>query len=226
VDVTDHVRNEKHLKLLNDELKHRVKNTLAMVSAIASRTLRGSAGDKALTAFNDRLAAFGKAHDVVTAAITGTASIREVVEGALAPHRSGEGRFSISGPHIMVGSKQALSLALAVHELATNAVKYGALSDDSGCVQVSWRVDQIKPMFHFSWRESGGPSIEKPTKKGFGSQLIARVLTADFGAEVETTYEPDGVICRLTAPVENLNPATPSTDQLGLRGLNDSRGSD
>lgn len=209
IDVTDHVRAEEHARLMNDELKHRIKNTLATVSAIASQTLRGSAKNAELNAFHARIAALGKAHDILTDANLSAASIHDVVEGALAPHRMGNGRFSLSGPSIIVASKQALSLALAVHELATNAIKYGALSDEKGHVDVSWReeCEGRAPVFSFAWRETGGPLVAKPSKKGFGSQLIERVLAADFGGKVEVAYEANGVICRFTAPMENIHPA-------------------
>ncbi|MCD6071597.1 MAG: hypothetical protein K0S42_2113 [Microvirga sp.] len=217
VDVTDHVRTEQHARLMNDELKHRIKNTLATVSAIASQTLRGSAKVSALETFHARIAAFGKAHDILTDANMAAASVHDVVDGALAPHRMGNGRISLSGPEIALASRQALSLALAVHELATNAIKYGALSGVKGHVDISWleeREDDVS-VFRFTWQEAGGPLVSKPLKKGFGSQLIERVLAADFGGKVEVAYEPTGVICRFTAPMENINQALPGTQKGG-----------
>jgi two-component sensor histidine kinase len=217
VDVTDHVRTEQHARLMNDELKHRIKNTLATVSAIASQTLRGSAKVSALETFHARIAAFGKAHDILTDANMAAASVHDVVDGALAPHRMGNGRISLSGPEIALASRQALSLALAVHELATNAIKYGALSGGKGHVDISWleeREDDVS-VFRFTWQEAGGPLVSKPLKKGFGSQLIERVLAADFGGKVEVAYEPTGVICRFTAPMENINQALPGIQKGG-----------
>jgi two-component sensor histidine kinase len=204
-DITDHMRAEEHLRLINDELQHRVKNTLTVVSAIASQTLRGTGNDSALKKFQGRLAAFANAHDSLTNANWVAASVQEVVEGALAPHQTGPGQFSLSGGDIIVGAKQALSLALAVHELATNAIKYGALTSDQGRVEISWNesLEQDMPAFRFLWQEIGGPAVEKPSKRGFGSQLIERVLTADFG-KVEVSYEPTGLICRLTAPMDQI----------------------
>jgi two-component sensor histidine kinase len=212
IDVTDHVHAGRHLQLMNAELEHRVKNTLAVVGAIASQTLRESSTDDAFEAFQSRLSALGRAHDILTSTSRPTASIRAVVENALAPHRPGAGRISVSGPHIIVGSKQALSLSLAIHELATNAIKYGALSNDRGRIDISWRrkSDGDAPIFHFMWRERDGPPVMKPTKKGFGSELIERGLAWDFGARVDVSYEPSGFICRLTAPLRNLGGPLPS----------------
>ncbi|MBA3446125.1 MAG: PAS domain-containing protein [Pseudaminobacter sp.] len=206
-EVTDHVRAEQHLRLMNDELKHRVKNTLAMVGAIASQTFGGTNQSPVVKAFHNRLGAFAKAHDILTSQTWATASVDDVIAGALAPYRSERGRFVVSGPAITLGSKQAISLALAVHELATNATKYGALSSSAGRVHVDWREESVDGMEHFRfvWRESGGPAVAEPIKNGFGSQLICRVLMADFGGDVSLDYRPDGLICTLTAPLGNLN---------------------
>lgn len=204
-DVTERVRNEEHLQLMNEELKHRVKNTLAVVGAIASQTLRGPSRDAALTKFHGRLAAFAKAHDTLTDKARATASVFDVVDGALAPHRTAGERILMSGRDIKIGSKQALSLALAVHELATNAAKYGALSNDSGQIRVRWWTERKdgKMLFRFSWQESGGPAVTKPSRQGFGSKLIERVLTADCGGDVAIVYAASGLICDLTAPLDN-----------------------
>jgi len=212
IDVTDHVHAERHLHLMNAELEHRVKNSLAVVGAIASQTLRGSCTDAALLAFQNRLAALGRAQDVLTSASQPAASIRAVVENALAPHTPGAGRISISGPPVIVGSKQALSLWLAIHELATNAIKYGALSNDRGRIEISWRkkLDGDTPVFRFLWRECEGVPVVKPVKKGFGSELIEGGLAWDFGGCVDVSYEPSGFICRLTALMENLGAPVPS----------------
>ena len=201
VDVTDHVENEERLHLVNEELQHRVKNTLSVVSSIASQTFRNSNVDDALTAFQGRLAAFAKAHDALAAERGARAAIVDVVEGALAPHRMGEGRFSISGPPVVLGPKQAVALAMAVHELGTNAIKYGALSNAKGRVEISW---DDSPTFQFRWQEKGGPIVVKPTRIGFGSRLIDRIFRSDFGGHVELQYEETGITCRMTAPIKNL----------------------
>jgi two-component sensor histidine kinase len=212
VDVTEHVQAEQHLQLMNAELKHRVKNTLAIVGGIASQTLPGNTTDAGVETFQDRLAALGRAQDILTATSQPTVSVRDVVENALAPHKTGKGRISVSGPDIIVGSKQALSLAMAIHELATNAIKYGALSDDRGRIDISWRrtLDGGAPVFKFSWMESGGPPVETPSRKGFGSELIEGRLAWDFAGRVEVSYEPTGFICGLIAHMGNLGWPPPS----------------
>jgi two-component sensor histidine kinase len=206
IDITDHMRAEEHLRLMNNELQHRVKNTLAVVGAIASQTLRGTSNDAALKKFQDRLVAFASAHDSLTAEHWAAGGIHGVVDGALAPHRTGNGRFSIGGCEIILGAKQALSLALAIHELATNAIKYGALSSDRGRVEIAWeeRIDAGEPTFHFRWQETEGPLVSPPSSTGFGSLLIRRVLEADFGPDVEVLYQESGLICRMSAAMAHV----------------------
>jgi two-component sensor histidine kinase len=209
-DVTDHVRAQEHLQLINFELKHRVKNTLAMVSAIASQTLQPAGPDSRLMAFRQRLEAFGRAHDILTSETWATAQITDVVAAALEAIK--DDRIKWQGPEITLGSKQALSLSLALHELATNAAKYGALSLPDGRVEISWEVvakgDQAS--LEFEWRETGGPVVALPTGNGFGSRLIRRVLAADFGAAPELSFARDGVVFHLTAPAARLRDASPT----------------
>jgi two-component sensor histidine kinase len=195
--------------ILTDELQHRIKNTLAMVGAIANQTMRGDDVGAARQAFNERLVTLSHAHDILTQTSWLSAPIREVVEGALAPHRTGEGRIQVGGPDLRLDPKQALALALAVNELATNAVKYGALSNGTGVVAVSWLTTngEAVPKFAFNWNESGGPCVTTPSRTGFGSRLIERVLTNDFGAQVRICYAASGVICEFVAPLANLKAA-------------------
>jgi two-component sensor histidine kinase len=211
-DVTERVRNEQQSHLINIELRHRVKNTLAVVNAIASQTLRGTSAEPALSVFHDRLVAFGRAHDILTASTWATASIREVVESALASHPAEDGRIRVLGPPIVLGSKQALSLSLAIHELATNAARYGALSNDRGRVEVCWRegADAGVATFYFVWVERDGPPVAKPAATSFGSRLISHVLPVDFGGQVSIDYDSNGLHCRLTAPMQNLQTEIPA----------------
>jgi two-component sensor histidine kinase len=206
IDVTDHIHNEERLRLINDELQHRVKNTLAVVSAIATQSFRGSNNDAALAAFQGRLGALAKAHDALTVENGAKTSVARVIEGAIGPHRAGEDRFSISGPSIALGSKQAVALAMAVHELGTNAIKYGALSNSAGRIDISWKESRTEslPTFQLQWQERDGPVVAKPFRTGFGSRLIGRIIEGDFGGEVEIRYETSGVSCRVTAPMLNL----------------------
>ena len=196
--------------LLTRELEHRIKNTLAMVGAIANQTMRGDNVGTAREAFAARLMILSHAHDILTQTSWTSAPIKEVVEGALAPHRTGQTCIRASGPNFELQPKQALALAVAVHELATNAVKYGALSSH-GNVDIVWSNAPIESRsgFRFVWTESGGPPVTEPMQdqKGFGSRLIERVLANDFGGKVKTHYRPDGVVCELIAPALTQNSA-------------------
>jgi two-component sensor histidine kinase len=187
---------ERHV-LLTQELTHRVKNTLATVLAIASQTFRGDTHKIPREAFMGRIKTMGDAYNILTEASWTSSSIKRVVEAALAPYRTGTGRFKIGGTDFDITPNQALILALAVNELATNAMKYGSLSVQGGKVDVSWSVTD---RLHFVWRESGGPQVTPPSRKGFGSVLIKTLLAGDFKGTVDLIYDPAGVICTLDAP--------------------------
>jgi len=208
-DVTSEHRAREALDLVNHELQHRVKNTLAVLSAVAAQTFRDTSSKSALEIYQGRLAAFGRAHDLLTASHWIEAPLHEVVRTALAPYRTGEGRFEISGPATIVRSRQALSLSLAIHELATNAIKYGALSGPAGRIFITWENTDLdaEPHFVFTWQETGGPAVSTPSDTGFGSRLITRVLKDDFNGTVELSYEPAGLRCRLTTPIKNIETA-------------------
>src|SRR5271156_3053760 len=137
-DVTSEHMGREALNLINEELKHRVKNTLTVLGAVATQTFRDASSKADLEKYQGRLAAFGRAHDLLTAANWAAAPLQDVVATALSPYRTGEGRFTVSGPPLAVKSRQALALSLAIHELATNALKYGALGVTSGRVSITW----------------------------------------------------------------------------------------
>jgi two-component sensor histidine kinase len=205
-DVTsEHVAREA-LNLINEELKHRVKNTLTVLGAVAAQTFRDVSSKADLEKYQGRLASFGRAQDLLTAANWATAPLHDVIKTALSPYRTGEGRFTVSGPPMVVKSRQALALSLAIHELATNALKYGALTVETGRVSITWKSEDQPdgPKFVFVWREFGGPSVSQPASVGFGSRLITRVLKDDFRGSVDVSYGSTGLICSLTAPLENL----------------------
>jgi two-component sensor histidine kinase len=203
-DVTARKHYEERLKLLVDELNHRVKNTLASVQSIAMQTLRNAAtvtdGRRAL---EDRLVALAKAHDVLTREHWEGASIQEVVRSALSAYRA-EGardRVSVDGVNIRLLPKAALALSMALHELATNAAKYGALSNSSGRISLSWQVRSAAiPMFAFRWAERGGPPVEEPRRRGFGSRLIEHGLARDIVGNIELSFRREGLICTIEAP--------------------------
>ncbi|MDO9563490.1 MAG: HWE histidine kinase domain-containing protein [Bradyrhizobium sp.] len=212
-DITEEWRAVTELKeaierqeVLTLELQHRIKNTLAMVGAIANQTMQGDSVANAREAFAARLMTLSRAHDLLTQGSWASAPIRDVVEGALAAHRTGRGQISVDGPDLHLTARQALALAVAIHELATNATKYGALSGH-GSVAVAWSDQPVDgaATFRFSWTESGGPVVTEPMKKGFGSRLIEKMLPNDFGGEVRTYYRPGGVVCELTSPLGRLN---------------------
>jgi PAS domain S-box-containing protein len=195
-------------QMLAAELQHRIKNTLAMVSAIANQTMRGNDVEAARKAFTARMITLGHAHDVLAKTSWSSAPIRQVIEGALAPHRTNEDRFEVSGPELLLQPKPALALALAVHELATNAAKFGALSKDGGRVRVKWstNLNDGMPGFDFEWTETGGPPVvaPEPSQKGFGTRLIERMLKNDVGGDVVLNFAPAGVACEIRAPLNNL----------------------
>jgi two-component sensor histidine kinase len=208
-DVTSEHMTREALNLINEELKHRVKNMLTVLGAVATQTFQHASSKADLEKYQGRLAAFGRANDLLTAANWAAAPLQDVINTALRPYVSGEGRFTVSGPPLVVKSQQALALSLAIHELATNALKYGALTVASGHVSITWACEdqQGEPKFVFVWQELGGPPVSEPASVGFGSRLIPRVLEDDFRGSVEVRYESTGLVCRLTAPVENLEAA-------------------
>jgi PAS domain S-box-containing protein len=202
VDLSERKRFEAQQELLNRELAHRVKNTLAMVQAIVGQTLRLSATPReAMHSIDGRLVSLSEAHTVLTRTRWGNASIIDVVESAVALHRSEAHRIQINGPRIDLGSKAALALTLALHELCTNAAKYGALSNDVGTVTINWSVTggAARARFHLIWEERGGPRVAKPKRKGFGSRMIAEQFGADFEGEARLGFEPTGVVWTLNA---------------------------
>jgi len=182
-------------ELLSLELNHRVKNLLAIVGAIASQTF--TAADRAsVDAFTARLVALGDAQGLLVNTAWQSASITEIVDRGLLPHAP-EGRASRSGPDLILSAKEALALALAIHELATNAVKYGSLSNASGSIDVAWAVNEDR--LTFRWTESGGPDVETPSRSGFGSRIIKRNLAGEFKGDVDVDYRPTGLVLTLTA---------------------------
>jgi two-component sensor histidine kinase len=204
----------RHQELLKLELGHRLKNILALVHSIADRTLRGAAVPaEARSALLDRIRALGKAQDILLAGggAAGGASMSALVRGAVEPHEHGRGgRFRVSGPEIRVGARAALMLALALHELATNAAKYGALSSAEGTVDIAWSITTGcgEPTVALVWRESGGPAVRPRTREGFGTRLIERALAATVGGVAALDFRPGGAVCRIEAPLSAFsNPA-------------------
>ncbi|KFG67294.1 sensor histidine kinase [Microvirga sp. BSC39] len=198
-------RAAEHQRLLIDELNHRVKNTLATVQSISAQTLRtADTKEEARDALERRLLALSRAHDVLTRESWDGADLVEVIEKALEPYQiSGENRLRITGPHVRVTPRMSLALAMAMHELATNAVKYGALANKTGTIDVSWKVTNgtAPPRLALRWTETGGPPLVPPRRRGFGSRLIERSLANDLDGQVEIAFAPTGVVCTVDAPV-------------------------
>jgi two-component sensor histidine kinase len=200
-DLTELKRAEELQRLLVNELNHRVKNSLATVQSIADQTLRGAADlQTARDAIDQRICSLARAHDLLTARNWAGADLREVVERVLEPYAAE--RFHIQGEAIELSPQQALTLSMALHELATNAAKYGALSTSAGTVELSWRVESGE--FQLSWREHGGPPVAAPTRRGFGSRLLQRALMRELGGATTVIYAPEGVIFEVAAPLRGL----------------------
>ncbi len=204
-DVTERHRANEHLRLVINELNHRVKNTLAMVQAIAMRTFRDAPDvPAAQERFAARLVALTQANDLLTGERWAGASIHDAISQAVKPHQHDAARSRIDGPDIRISPKTALALALAMHELSTNAVKYGAWSNDRGVVEITWTVESDGAggrRLQIVWRERGGPTVAAPTARGFGSRLIERGLAGEMNAEVALRFEPEGVRCAIAAPL-------------------------
>lgn len=197
-DITERKLAEDHLRLMVHELNHRVKNSLATVQAISAQTLRGREVPlEVREALTSRLLALAKAHDVLTDARWAGARLEEIAAQAAEPY--GQERFRIEGPGVILPPRAAIAMALAFHELATNAAKYGALSNESGEVELAWRLEAAAdpPKLELKWREQGGPPVKPPTRKGFGSRLIQRGLAAEFVGEVRMDFPASGLVCEM-----------------------------
>ena len=209
-DITDRKQAELRATMLAEELQHRVKNTLAMVQAIVRQTLRGSGADpEALAAIEARLAALGKSHDMLTRGGWSGSDIRTLVSVAVLPHSDpASNRFVVDGPEVVLSAQVSMSLSLLLHELATNAVKYGALSVPQGVVEVEWKLvarDGSEPPetgFELTWTERDGPRVTQPRQRGFGSKLIEKVLASAFGGTATLEFREAGLVCRVTGRLD------------------------
>jgi PAS domain S-box-containing protein len=214
MDITERKRAEEHQRLLINELNHRVKNTLATVQSIASQSLRGANNtDDARSAMEDRLFALSRAHDVLTRENWEGARLLDIATQAMAPYSSVRaGRIQISGPEVRLSPRTALALAMALQELATNAIKYGALSRDEGKVVISWR--HAGNRLRLIWEERGGPPVMPPNRRGFGTRLIERSLAQDLNGEARIDFAPGGVVCSVEAPLVSDSDPLPTHSSL------------
>jgi PAS domain S-box-containing protein len=202
-DVTERVRAENHQKLLINELNHRVKNTLASIQSIVSQTLRGvHSKEEASKAISARIIALSRAHNVLTNENWDGADLRTMIEDALSAFKpAGRNAIRLSGKTFRVGPHAALSIALALHELATNATKYGSLTSRTGTVDISWEVE-TDGAFRFVWKEEGGPPVQPVDRRGFGSRLILQVLPKELQGTAEIEYRSSGVVFTLTSTLD------------------------
>jgi PAS domain S-box-containing protein len=205
IDIHDRRVAEEHQRLLVNELNHRVKNTLATVQSIASQTLRNAENtEQVKEALEARLFALSRAHDVLTRENWEGADLYDIVEQAVAPYSSrSEDRLHLAGSRVRVPPRIALALAMALQELATNAVKYGALSNETGQIRIAWRVEPAgsRSRLHLQWEEKGGPPVRTPLRRGFGSRLIERSLSQDLGGSARIEFPATGLVCTVDAPL-------------------------
>jgi two-component sensor histidine kinase len=209
-DVTARRRAERHLKVVASEMRHRVKNMLAVVSSIARQTLREAQAEP----FMDRLRALAMAQDVLTRSDRPHVRLRDLLELATqeAGQEVGQDRVHLDGGTVWLNPEQVTSLSMTFHELVSNALKYGALSRPAGAVTVRWRCEGAPGArrMQLCWTESGGPPVTPPRRAGFGTRMIGRVLTAELDSEVRFDFDRAGLRCRLAMPVaEGPNPPPP-----------------
>ena len=204
LDITERRNAEERQRLLLDELNHRVKNTLASVQSIALQTRRSVSSPSAFSeTFIERIHALARAHDLLTESAWQGASLADVIRRTLALQVDGDdaARVTSGGPPIRLGPNAAVTLNMAFHELATNALKYGALSETTGRVDIAWRVDPEAGDLILDWRESGGPPVGLPTLRGFGSRLIEQAMTRELGGEARLSFLPSGLWCHMRLPL-------------------------
>lgn len=203
-DMTERRRAEEHRDILVRELNHRAKNSLAMIQAIATQTFgRGASLPEAKLNFEDRLMALARGHDLLTQRNWTGTDLESVVKAAIEPLAGGGSRFRIEGPVVPLTPAAALTFTLALHELCTNAVKYGALSSANGRVDIGWGItgNGEARRLELTWKESGGPAVKAPVRKGFGSRLVEHALAQELGGEVRINYEASGIVCTVDAPL-------------------------
>jgi two-component sensor histidine kinase len=205
IDAKEREASDKLQKLILEELHHRIKNTLATVSAIASQSLRNApstaAGQHAIEA---RLLALGRAHDLLLQARWISADLGTIVRSATEPFDNpGAAAFSFAGPDIQIGSSAVIAIAMTFNELCTNTTKFGALSVPAGRVDIAWTIDGPTQRLHLTWSERAGPVVQAPTRQSFGTRLI-ETLGKQLKGDVHLSYEPGGFVYALGVPLASL----------------------
>ncbi|MEQ8316320.1 MAG: chemotaxis protein CheB [Phycisphaerales bacterium] len=205
-DITERKNAEKHLRVVMAELNHRVKNTLASVQALARVTANNAPSmDAFRKAFADRLTSMGVAHSLLTRSDWRGANIRDIITSEVEPRVAASDRLEIEGPELAIRPKSALSLHMAIHEMATNAAKYGALSTPEGRLRIRWRIVTSRETtgVEITWTERGGPTLEASHTEGFGSQMIRDMLAYELQGEVDFDFEPEGLTARIWFPLRH-----------------------
>ncbi|WP_309085208.1 HWE histidine kinase domain-containing protein [Chelativorans sp.] len=200
-------RAEEHRTLLVRELDHRVKNILATVQAVAAQSFRGARAEPGLKTFSGRLAAMADTHAMLMSDHWASAELRRTVQVAVKPFESTQHpRITMQGAPLVIHARAALALSMAVHELCTNAIKYGALSSDEGRVSIDWSLSPGPEgdIFTLLWAERGGPPVEPPKRAGFGSRMIERALASELSAKVDLDFQPAGLVCRMECAASSI----------------------
>ena len=205
IDAKEREAADKLQKLILDELHHRIKNTLATVGAIASQSLRTATSIKhAQQAIEGRLAALGRAHDLLMQVSWATTSLTSTVRGAIEPYDGqGEGRISVEGPDIGITSGAVIALAMTLNELCTNTTKFGALSIPAGRIEIAWTIDDETQRLVLTWVEKGGPTVAAPTRRSFGTRMMGS-LGQQLNGRVDLAYQPSGFVYTLDVPLGSL----------------------
>ena len=206
-DVSDEKAAEKNRRLLVNELEHRGKNTMAIVQAIVNQSFRGAAtAEDARANIGERLQALSRAHDILTRTNWTAVPIGEIVHSSTQLYGGLSGRITASGPHVLLNARTALALSLALHELCTNAAKYGALSDEDGRVDIKWSIESSgdAAILDLTWRETDGPTVLAPKRKGFGSRLIEDGLAENLGGKAQINFGPEGVTWQIRANLRDV----------------------
>ena len=208
IDAKEREAADKLQKLILGELHHRIKNTLATVSAIASQSLRAATSiEQGQKAIEGRLLALGRAHDLLMQVSWANASLTHTFSGATEPYDSrGARRFHFNGPDIRITSGAAIALAMTFNELCTNTTKFGALSVPAGRVEIAWTIEQEKQRLRLTWTERGGPAVKPPTRRSFGTRMMES-LGQQLNGQVQLAYEPSGFIYSLDVPLSSIIPA-------------------
>ena len=212
LDAAEHKVADRLQRMLLKELHHRVKNTLATIQSIVSQSLRSAENvELGRKAIESRLVALGRVHDLLLRTSWSGVKLAELLRMATEPFDTpGAGQFLIQSTNIDVGSGAALPLAMALNELCTNAVKYGALSSVEGCIKITTKIDKRAKQFRLTWTETGGPRVKEPTHRSFGMRLIEQSFVGQLQGAARVQFEPSGLVCKLDVPVAVLQASNPN----------------